>query len=329
MTPREISQLLATTISKREKRIWDQITLGNIMLYIMQMKGRVTATASGTDIRVPILIDDEEFAWYKGMDPLTRATRGVIEEAIYDPARAAASITIPGDQLDMNRGQNTRIVNLLKTRTDNAINTAKSNITKAIYADGTTADSFPGLGAFITETPELGVVGGVDASVIEPWRNQVEVVNLVGIDTTTEDGGKAAFRALRSGMNKLQRRCTRGTEKPDLVTLDPDSFDLYEGGLQDNQRYASAKLAEVGFETLRHKGASVTSEDEGVGHPDDGGFMLNTDMLALEHYAGRKFQLLDLSETSPDVDAITKHIGFFGALTMKNRARQGRLVVNR
>lgn len=329
MTPAEISQLLASTISKREKRIWDQITLSNLLLYLMQTKGRVTATASGNDIRVALLLDEEDFAWYEGMDPLARSPKGVMDEAIYDPARAAASITIPGDQLDKNRGDRTRIVNLLKTRTDNAINTAKSKITAALYDDGTTPKSFPGLGAFVTETPAVGVVGGIDAATVAPWRNQVEVVDLTGLDLSVEDDAKTAFRRLRTGMNKLQRKCTRGTEKPDVITLDADTFDVYEGGLQDNQRYASAKMAEVGFETLRHKGAMVTNEDEGVGHPDDGGYMLNTSFLALEHYAGRRFQLLDLGETTPDVDAVTRHIGFFGALTMKNRGRQGRLVVNR
>ena len=49
--------------------------------------------------------------------------------------------------------------------------------------------------------------------------------------------------------------------------------------------------------------------------------------MKLEVYAGRNFEALDLPDSSTDMDAITKHIAFMGALSMSNRSMQGKLIV--
>jgi hypothetical protein len=54
-------------------------------------------------------------------------------------------------------------------------------------------------------------------------------------------------------------------------------------------------------------------------------FMLNTSYLKFEIYRGRNFQPLNLPDSTPDMDAITRHIAFMGALTLANRALQGRI----
>ena len=58
------------------------------------------------------------------------------------------------------------------------------------------------------------------------------------------------------------------------------------------------------------------------------GYFLNTKYLKFEIYSGRNFELLDLPDQSSDMDAVTRHIGFMGCLTLSNRAMQGKLVVS-
>jgi len=49
--------------------------------------------------------------------------------------------------------------------------------------------------------------------------------------------------------------------------------------------------------------------------------------LKFEVYEGRNFEKLDLPDSSTDMDAITNHIAFMGALTLSNRSMQGRLII--
>jgi hypothetical protein len=55
--------------------------------------------------------------------------------------------------------------------------------------------------------------------------------------------------------------------------------------------------------------------------------MINTKYLKFETYKGRNFEMLDLPDQSPDMDAISRHLGFMGALTLSNRAMQGRILL--
>jgi hypothetical protein len=47
--------------------------------------------------------------------------------------------------------------------------------------------------------------------------------------------------------------------------------------------------------------------------------------MKFEIYSGRNFESLDLPDQSPDMDGVTRHLAFMGALTLSNRSMQGRL----
>ncbi len=66
-------------------------------------------------------------------------------------------------------------------------------------------------------------------------------------------------------MNALWLKLTRGTEKPDLVLADGEIYATYESGLQENQRYADARLGALGFETLKYKTAAMVYDSAATG----------------------------------------------------------------
>jgi len=126
-------------------------------------------------------------------------------------------------------------------------------------------------------------------------------------------------------LNGLWMKLIRGTEHPDLVVADSLIYSTYEGGLQENQRYADARLGALGFESLKYKQAALVFDGTATGLA--GAYMLNTKYMKFEIYSGRNFDMLDLPDQSPDMDAITRHLAFMGALTLSNRSMQGRLAV--
>ena len=309
-----VTQLVATTINNYHDEFADNVSNSNAITALLRMGNRVRVIEGGKAIACPLTYAEETFAWYSGIDLLSRALKETISEADYAPANAVASVTLSGPDLAKNRGRE-RILNLLEGKMDNAEATMKNNITKAVYGDGSVAKSFAGLLAFVTNDG-TGIVGGINATTWPFWANQFQqIVRATGLQ----------YPALKAGLNALWMKLVRGTEHPDLVVADAEIYSTYESGLQENQRYADARLGALGFETLKYKQAAIVFDGTATGLT--GGYMLNSKYMKFEIYSGRNFEALDLPDQSPDMDAITKHIAFMGALTLSNRSKQGRIFV--
>jgi hypothetical protein len=309
-----VTQLVATTLANYHKEFADNVANSNAVTALLKQGDRIRTVDGGKQISAPLTYAEETFAWYTGTDLLSRAVKETISEADYAPANAVASVTLSGPDLAKNRGKE-RILNLLEGKLDNAQTTMSNNITKAVYSDGTLAKSFAGLKAFITDNG-TGIVGGIDSGTWGFWKNQFQsIARATGLQ----------YPALKAGMNALWMKLIRGTEKPDLVLADAEIYSTYESGLQENQRYADAKLGALGFETLKYKTAAIVFDGAATGLV--GGYMVNTKYMKLEVYTGRNFEALDLPDQTPDMDAVTRHIAFMGCMTLSNRAMQGRLLL--
>ena len=307
-----VNQLVATTLANYHKTFADNVSNSNAVTALLREGNRVRIIEGGRAISCPLTYAEETFAWYSGTELLSRATKETISEATYAPANAVASVTLSGPDLAKNRSRE-RILNLLEGKLDNAEATMKNNITKAVYGDGTVPKSFAGLKAMVTDTG-AGIVGSIDATTWIFWKNQFQsVARATGLQ----------YPALKTAMNTLWMKLVRGSEKPDLIVADGEIYGTYESGLQENQRYADARLGALGFETLKYKSAPLVYD--GVATGLTGAYFLNTKYMKFEIYSGRNFEALDLPDQSPDMDAVTKHLAFMGALTMSNRSMQGRL----
>ena len=307
-----VNQLVATTINNYHQEFADNVSNSNAVTALLRQGSRVRVIDGGKAIACPLAYAEETFAWYSGTELLSRAVKETISEADYAPANAVASVTLSGPDLAKNRGRE-RILNLLEGKLDNAEATMKNNVTKAVYGDGSVAKSFAGLKAFVTDAG-TGIVGGIDSTTWTFWKNQFQsVARATGLQ----------YPALKLAMNALWMKLIRGTEHPDLIVADGEIYSTYESGLQENQRYADARLGALGFETLKYKQAAIVFD--GVATGLTGAYFLNTKYMKFEIYRGRNFEPLDLPDQSPDMDAVTRHIAFMGALTLSNRSLQGRL----
>jgi len=309
-----VNQLVATTINNYHKSFADNVSNSNAITALLRKGNRIRIVDGGKAISTPLTYAEETFAWYAGTELLSRAVKETISEADYEPANAVASVTMSGPDLAKNRGRE-RILNLLEGKLDNAEASMSNNVTKACYGDGTVAKSFAGLKAMVTDDG-TGIVGGINATTWPFWKNQFQsIARATGLQ----------YPAVKAGLNALWLKLIRGSEHPDLLVLDAELYGTLESGMQENQRYADATLGALGFETLKYKSAAAVFDGAATGLV--GGYMLNTKYLKFEVYSGRNFETLDLPDQSPDMDAITKHIAFMGALTLSNRSMQGRILL--
>jgi hypothetical protein len=309
-----VTNLVATTLNDYHDTFADNVSNSNAVTALLKQGGRQRTVDGGKAIATPLTYAEETFAWYSGTELLSRAVKETISEADYAPANAVASVTLSGPDIAKNQGR-AQILNLLEGKMTNAEATMKNNITKSVYGDGSVAKSFPGLKAFVTDAG-TGIVGGIDSGTWGFWKNQFQsIARATGLQ----------YPALKAGLNALWLKLTRGTEKPDLLLFDGEVYATYESGLQENMRYADAKLGALGFETLKYKTAAVVYDAAATGLV--GGYMLNTKYMKFEIYTGRNFDTLDLPSQSPDMDAVTKHIAFMGCLSLSNRSMQGRILL--
>jgi hypothetical protein len=308
------NNLVTTTINNYHKEFADNVANSNALTALPREGNRIRTVDGGKTISCPLTYAEETFAWYSGTELLSRAVKETISESDFAPANAVASVTLSGPDLAKNKGKE-RILNLLEGKMENAQVTMNNNITKAVYSDGTVAKSFAGLKAFVTDAG-TGIVGGIDSTTWPFWKNQFQsIARATGLQ----------YPALKAGMNALWMKLIRGTEHPDLVVADGEVYSTYESGLQENQRYTDARLGALGFETLKYKSAALVFDGAATGLV--GGYMLNTKYMKFEIYTGRNFEMLDLPDQSPDMDAVTRHIAFMGALTLSNRSMQGRILL--
>ena len=102
-----------------------------------------------------------------------------------------------------------------------------------------------------------------------------------------------------------------------------DLYAVYENGLQDNQRYADAKMASWGFETVKYKSASVIFDDnDNFSTTAEKAYFLNTKYLYLiEHPEARWSQEED--KVPINQDAVVIPIYWMGQMCTSQRSLQG------
>jgi hypothetical protein len=112
-----------------------------------------------------------------------------------------------------------------------------------------------------------------------------------------------------------------GNDHPDTLLTTQTLFEKYEALLQPNLRYTDTKTADAGFQNLLFKAAPVMYD---TGCTAGTFFFLNSKYLTLVGHSDKWFS--QTAFISPeDTDARYALIMCYGNLTVRNRAKQGKL----
>lgn len=307
------TELVTTTMRHHKKKVVDNVTKNNALLTLMKERGNIkTDAAGGYEIAIPLsYAENSTYQRYSGYDTLNNGASDVLSAAKYDWAQVALHVTASGREVKINNSQE-RMINLVKSRVDVAMATAANNMSIDIYSDGALTNQIAGL-ANIIQNDGTGTVGGIVSGTYTFWKNKFKEVSGTG----------ATFATLKAAMNAEWLLQTRGADKPDLIVMSHDFYAIYEGGLQDLQRYADAKMASAGFEALRYKSASVIFDDNtNFGTTAEKAYFLNTKYLYLmEHPEARWTE--DDEKVPVNQDAVVVPIYWMGAMCTSNRSLQG------
>lgn len=318
------SDILATTIEARSRKVADNVTSNNALLARLKARGKIKTFSGGHKIIQELsFAENANAGWYSGYDLLPVGVSDVISAAEFDIKQAAVPVVISGLEQLQNAGRE-RMIDLMEARISVAESTMKNLLTAGVYSDGTGSGGkeIDGLDAALSTTPAVGSYGGIDPATWTFWRNQY---TSSALDAST----------LQAAMNTMWADLVRGADRPDLIVADADMWTLYLASLQAQQRFTNTDTADGGFQSIKFMDADVVL-DGGIytggvtgatGATTKTMYFLNTDYLHYRPHARRNMVPLSPNKRyAVNQDAETQILAWAGNLTCSGRQFQGRLV---
>lgn len=313
-----VSDIVATTIEKRSKKIQDNVTKNNAFLTWVKNRGNIREISGGSVIYEELsFAENGNAGWYSGYDLLPVAAQDVLSAAQFDIKQAAVPVVISGlDQLK-NDGPE-QMIDLMESRMGVAEATMTNLIAAGLYGDGTAAGgkAIVGLDLAIPITPTSGTYGGIDRSTWNFWRPKSTTI--ASLTTST----------VQPAMNAMWSSLVRGMDRPDLILMDSAWWNVYVGSLQSQQRFTDPKKASLGFPTVQFMDADCVL-DGGIG-----GFatlrtcyFINTKFMFYRPHRRRNMVPLSPNRRySVNQDAEVQILGWAGNCTSNGSQYQGRLI---
>lgn len=313
MASPNLSELITTTHRKRSGELADNVSNGNALLKRLSSKGNIRTVSGGRTIVEELeYAENATFKYYSGYEELDINPSDVMTAAEFNWKQAAVVISASGLEADVQNTGKEQIINLVEKRLKNGYKTMKNQISTGIYSDGTGYGSkqITGLQALVANDPTSGTVGGINRATWTFWRNQYST----NATWTTA--------VIKGYMQNLFIRCTRGSDQPDLITMDATTYELYWDALTDIQRINHENdKASMGWSTLGFLNADVIYDGDS-GHQANTMYMLNTDYLFFRPHVNRNFVALERRD-SVNQDAYVVPLVFAGNMTMSNAELQG------
>ena len=342
--------LLSTTLMAYKKTLEDNIFKDSAFLAYLKMAGGTTTQDGGERIAIPLMYgDNETVKTHGGYSVLDTTPQEGITTAFYPWAEIAGTISISRKEERQNSGEG-RLINLLKAKITQAEMTIREKLNQDIL-NGTWAsnlclpdtadDGAYGVVPLACMMPKLNAtdptafdIGGIARDTYSWWRHRTatlsgtsETGNCVALDCTT-------WASLKFALKRFYNFCSRGTGgSPDLVVMDQSSYEQYESSLEANLRYSNTKMADMGFDTIKLKGATcvwdevVPDVDTGVGYDSDSwdygtAFFLNTKFYKLVTDSQTSFITTPFVEPENQT-AKTAKILWMGNTTCSNFRKMG------
>ena len=325
-----LSDIVATTIQNRSRKIADNVTKNNAVLTWMKKGDRVKTISGGN-----VILEELSFAEngnggaYSGYDLLPVTAQDVISAAQFNLKQYAVPVVISGLEQLQNSGKES-MIDLMESRLQVAESTMANLLAQGIYGDGTSFNgkSITGLDAADEATVTSGqssTYGGISRSTWSFWRNYCP--------SATSDISTAA--KCQTVMNTAWANLVRGTDKPDIIVMDSLFWGDYLASLQALQRFTGTSEAVLGFQTLKFLTADVVL-DGGIGGfagqnvttPSTTGtaYFLNTKYLKWRPHKDRNMVPLSPNKRyAINQDAEVQILGFAGNLTCAGARFQGRI----
>jgi hypothetical protein len=293
--------LLSTTLDAYMSggTMFDNIFKDSAFLAMMRLSDGVDMQNGGERIRAPLMYQSNSTVKsYNGADTLDTTIQDGMTTAFYEWKEIGGTISITRKEERQNSGEAAKI-GLLKSKIGQAemsmfetLNQqlVQGTVSGATFVPGNDNKDLNPLGWYLrklnaTDPVVGGNVGNIAGATYDWWRHKTAV-----FDSGSTDTGNAfalsvsTYKGLVVGLRRLYNHASRGSGgSPNVALMDQVTFETYENALDEKVRYSNTKLADMGFDNIKLRGATciwdeqVPDIDNGTAAITDGTvFLLNT-----------------------------------------------------
>ena len=316
--------LYSTSTDNYLPALKDNYTSMSRLLDCLKKSGNVKTEDGGVEILENIeFAENGAYNRYEGAQAWDLENKKFATAASYARKKVAVTMVVTGSELMTNSGKS-RMINLIESKIKNGSKTLQNGLAHDVYSDGTDALQIGGLQYLVSDTPNTGVVGGIDASQAdnEFWRNYSNSVVISGTGAVTN---------LPTVFQTTIVNTSRNNDAPKAVFTDNNMYLAYFGQLQAQQRFLDTTTGDGGFKDLAISGIPVIF-DQGISvEPLEGGavanhaYFLNTDYIYLRPHVNRNPAKKE-RVNSINQDLYSEAWLWAGNLTCSGRAFQGVLI---
>ncbi len=316
---RNIKSLLASTLENTLESgvVHDAIFDAMPLIKRLKASGNLKVISGGERLRIAIdYAKSTAGGSYADLDTIDITRQDTQTSAFFNWKQYAYSVTISGKEMRINKGNDTKLFDLLDARVNNAAQSMLDDMSTDLYLDGTGNGSknITGLAAGIETAPGTLSYAGVPTT-NTAWVNQVQT----GV-------GAAAVNFVPK-LRTIYNDCSQGSEgtdsRPDLIIVPQTVHESYEALMFPHVRIQQGVDADAGLGALKFKGADVIWSDFCTAQT---AFVLNTNHLYLFVHEDANFSESEAGLQKPvNQDGWTEQIYFMGNLLINNRRKQGKM----
>lgn len=341
--------LLSTTLDAMETTIADNIFKDSAWLAALREMDGIKMQNGGERIRSPIMFGrNSTIQSYEQYDTLDTTPQEGLTTAFYPWKEIAGTVSISRKEQRQNSGE-AQMIDLLGWKIKQAESTMREilngqslrgTVSGATFVPGNGAKDMYPLGYFLRKLSRTnptvgGNVGNISAAEVNEdgelfWEHRTSAAN--GDNDTGNDFSVAAttYAGHKANIRRMYNFCGRGSGGfPNLLVGDQVSYETYENALDTQVRYTNTKLADMGFDNLKIRGATFIW-DEVIPDVDTGTtaitlgtiFFLNLNTIKLVIDSETDIVTTPFIEAENQTAKVAK-ILFMGNMTCNNLRKNG------
>jgi len=315
-------QVMSLALEDRSPGYQDLASASNALLAVMNRDG-LWKDYSGPRIRERLQFDSQDIQWYSSWDFLLAPPKDIFNDAYFTPKSAVVPVSLPGDELLDNSGQN-QILDVLEEQIEAAERAMSDGMDAGLHGDGTAngGKQITGLRVAVPTVTNSGSYGGISRVDHAIWRTTTFDAH----SFATDIGTQVSSTTIRRFLNRIMTQRSRNSRGADILLMSTEHYEAYDAATVAIQRINDeTKIGKLGFQTLKYYGAGRTAEivlDGGVGSnmPANTTYGLESKSFRLRVHPDRKFSKLFEGDGQRPInqDGLVNYIGFRGELTQVN-----------
>jgi len=271
--------LLSTTLNNYSKTMYDNIFKDSAVLSYLRMSDAIIKQNGGERAQLPLMYEkNSTVKTHGGYDVIDTTPQDGLTSAFYEWAEVAGSISISRKEERQNSGEG-RLLNLLEQKIKQAEMSMREELNSqlilgtvsgATFVQNTSLGGTYGLnpmGYFLRKLnatdPTTNSVGNISNASHDWWRHHTGFVNNqtpTGYDFSLNI---SSYAGLQAALKRMYNFCSRGSGgSPDLCVADQVTFETYENALDTKVRYTNTKMADMGFDNIKLRGATLIWDEK-------------------------------------------------------------------